>query len=325
MCTAATYRTKDFYFGRTLDYEFSYGEEITVTPRNYPFSFRYLPEKREHYAIIGMAHVEEDYPLYYDAVNEKGLGMAGLNFVGNAVYGEVREGKENVAVFELIPYILSQCENTEEARELLGKIQITDTRFKEQLPNGRLHWIIADEKEAITVESVTEGLKIYENEPGVLTNNPPFPMQMFQLNNYMQLSSRQPENLFSDQLSLETYSRGMGALGLPGDLSSASRFVRVAFTKLHARSGEGEADSVGQFFHILGSVEQTRGCCELENGKYEITIYTSCCNATKGIYYYTTYTNRQITAVDMHREKLDGTELIRYPMLEEEQIRLQNA
>ena len=325
MCTAATYRTKDFYFGRTLDYEFSYGEEITVTPRNYPFSFRYLPEKREHYAIIGMAHVEEDYPLYYDAVNEKGLGMAGLNFVGNAVYGEVREGKENVAAFELIPYILSQCENTEEARELLGKIQITDTRFKEQLPNGRLHWIIADEKEAITVESVTEGLKIYENAPGVLTNNPPFPMQMFQMNNYMQLSSRQPENLFSDQLSLETYSRGMGALGLPGDLSSASRFVRVAFTKLHARSGEGEADSVGQFFHILGSVEQTRGCCELENGKYEITIYTSCCNATKGIYYYTTYTNRQITAVDMHREKLDGTELIRYPMLEEEQIRLQNA
>lgn len=325
MCTAATYRTKDFYFGRTLDYEFSYGEEITVTPRNYPFSFRYLPEKREHYAIIGMAHVEEDYPLYYDAVNEKGLGMAGLNFVGNAVYGEVREGKENVAVFELIPYILSQCENTEEARELLGKIQITDTRFKEQLPNGSLHWIIADEKEAITVESVTEGLKIYVNAPGVLTNNPPFPMQMFQLNNYMQLSSRQPENLFSDQLSLETYSRGMGALGLPGDLSSASRFVRVAFTKLHARSGEGEADSVGQFFHILGSVEQTRGCCELENGKYEITIYTSCCNATKGIYYYTTYTNRQITAVDMHREKLDGTELIRYPMLEEEQIRLQNA
>ena len=325
MCTAATYRTKDFYFGRTLDYEFSYGEEITVTPRNYPFSFRYLPEKKEHYAIIGMAHVEENYPLYYDAVNEKGLGMAGLNFVGNAVYGERTEGKENVAVFELIPYILSQCKNTEESRELLKKIQITDTRFREQLPNGRLHWIIADEKEAITVESVAEGLKIYENAPDVLTNNPPFPMQMFQLNNYMQLSSRQPENLFSDRLSLETYSRGMGALGLPGDLSSASRFVRVAFTKLHARSGEGEADSVGQFFHILGSVEQTRGCCELENGKYEITIYTSCCNATKGIYYYTTYTNRQITAVDMHRENLDGTELIRYPMLEEEQIWLQNA
>ncbi len=325
MCTAATYRTKDFYFGRTLDYEFSYGEEITVTPRNYPFSFRYLPEKREHYAIIGMAHVEEDYPLYYDAVNEKGLGMAGLNFVGNAVYGEVREGKENVAVFELIPYILSQCENTEEARELLGKIQITDTRFKEQLPNGRLHWIIADEKEAITVESVTEGLKIYENAPGVLTNNPPFPMQMFQLNNYMQLSSRQPENLFSDQLSLETYSRGMGALGLPGDLSSASRFVRVAFTKLHAIQLLPVHVNRCDLPVRISRVVIDALCCITAGGINGNFVFAILQFAAKGIYYYTTYTNRQITAVDMHREKLDGTELIRYPMLEEEQIRLQNA
>ena len=324
MCTAATYRTKDFYFGRTLDYEFSYGEEITVTPRNYPFSFRYLPEKREHYAIIGMAHVEENYPLYYDAVNEKGLGMAGLNFVGNAVYGEVREGKENVAVFELIPYILSQCENTEEARELLGKVQITDTRFKEQLPNGRLHWIIADEKEAITVESVTEGLKIYENAPGALTNNPPFPMQMFQLNNYMHLSPKQPANTFSDDLGLAAYSRGMGALGLPGDLSSASRFVRVAFTKMNAKSGDSELESISQFFHILGSVDQQRGCCEVADGKYEITLYTSCCNTAKGIYYYTTYENHQISAVDMHRENLDSDALICYPVLQGEKINFQN-
>ena len=82
MCTAATYKTKDFYFGRTLDYEFSYGDQITITPRNYPFSFRHAGTKQTHYAIIGMAHVAGDYPLYYDAINEKGLGMAGLNFVG---------------------------------------------------------------------------------------------------------------------------------------------------------------------------------------------------------------------------------------------------
>ena len=131
MCTAATYQTRDFYFGRTLDYEFSYPSEVIITPRRFPLSFRHTGSMNEHYAIIGMAYVANGYPLYYDAINEKGLGMAGLNFVGNAVYGEVREGKENVAVFELIPYILSQCENTEEARKLLGKIQITDTKFKE--------------------------------------------------------------------------------------------------------------------------------------------------------------------------------------------------
>lgn len=147
-----------------------------------------------------------------------------------------------------------------------------------------------------------DGLKIYDNPTGVMTNNPPFDQQMFLLNNYRGLSPRQPENRFSEKLPLECYSRGMGALGLPGDLSSASCFARVAFTKMNSVSGDSEEESVGQFFHILGSVEQQRGCCEVAEGKYEITIYTSCCNATKGIYYYTTYTNRQITAVDMHRK-----------------------
>ena len=114
-------------------------------------------------------------------------------------------------------------------------------------------------------------------------------------------------------------------MGVPGDLSSQSRFVRAAFTKMNAVSGKGEQESVSQFFHILGAVDQQRGCCILENGGYEVTLYTSCCNASKGIYYYTTYDNHQITAVDMHREKLDGIELVRYPTVGEEQIRLQNA
>lgn len=89
MCTAATYKTKDFYMGRTLDYEFSYGEQITITPRNYEFDFRFAGKIKSHYALIGMAFVAGGYPLYYDAVNEKGLGMAGLNFVGNAAYEEL--------------------------------------------------------------------------------------------------------------------------------------------------------------------------------------------------------------------------------------------
>lgn len=324
MCTAATYQSKDFYMGRTLDYEFSYGETITITPREYPLVFRYDGRRDHHYAIIGMAHVADDYPLYYDAVNEKGLGMAGLNFVGNAVYAESVEGRRNVAQYEFIPWILSQCQSLEEAKQLLKEMNLTGIPFSTQLPTAQLHWIIADASGAVTVESVADGLKIYENPIGVLTNNPPFDQQMFALNNYMHLSPKQPENHFSDQVQLTAYSRGMGALGLPGDLSSASRFVRVAFVKSHAASGEGEEDSVGQFFHILNAVDQQRGCCEVAEGKYEITIYTSCWNAQKGIYYYTTYTNHQITAVDMHKEELDSRVLISYPMLQTEQICYQN-
>lgn len=324
MCTAVTYKTKDFYFGRTLDYEFSYGDEITITPRNYVFNFRNKEAIHTHYAIIGMAYIAENYPLYYDAINEKGLGIAGLNFVGNAYYNEIKEGKDNIAQFEFIPWILSQCATVKEARTLIEKINLTNISFNEKLPLAQLHWLIADENEAITVESVKEGIKIYENPVGALTNNPTFDKQLFNLNNYINLSTKTPTNKFSENLNLQTYSRGMGAIGLPGDLSSQSRFVRISFVKMNSISKDDEKSSVSQFFHILNSVDQQRGCCELENGEYEITIYTSCCNATKGIYYYTTYDNHQINAVDMHKENLDGHELVRYQLISEEQINIQN-
>ena len=324
MCTAATYQTKDFYFGRTLDYEFSYGDEVVITPRKYAFHFRHMDSMKEHYAIIGMACVIEDYPLYYDAVNEKGLGIAGLNFVGNAVYAKVAEEKDNVAQFELIPWILGQCATVSEAEQLLKKINLVDTPFSEKLPIAQLHWMISDRNKSITVEATKNGLQVYDNPIGVLTNNPPFEEQMFRLNDFMKLSPKDPENLFSKKLPLHRYSRGMGALGLPGDLSSQSRFVRVAFVKMNSISGDTEQESVSQFFHILGSVDQQRGCCDLGDGKYEITIYTSCCNTDKGIYYYTTYDNHQITAVDMHKEDLDNIRLVRYTPIKEEQFQWQN-
>ena len=324
MCTAATYKTKDFYFGRTLDYEFSYGDEVTVTPRKYPFRFRKMGIMENHYAMIGMAHVAENYPLYYEAVNEQGLGMAGLNFVGNADYKEEARGMDNVALFEFIPWILGQCASVKEVRKLLVRINLVKIPFNDKFPLAELHWLISDRNESITVESVKEGMKVYDNPMGVLTNNPPFAEQLFQLNSYMNLSTKSPENHFSDKLTFHTYSRGMGALGLPGDLSSQSRFVRATFTKMNSVSGDSESESVSQFFHILGSVEQQRGCCNVGDGKYEITIYTSCCNADKGIYYYTTYENHQITAVDMHRANLNGTMLTRYPLIQGEQIKMQN-
>lgn len=324
MCTAATYQTKDSYFGRTLDYEFSYGEGVTVTPRGYPFRFRHVRGMDRHFAMIGMAHVAEEYPLYYDAVNEQGLGMAGLNFVGNAVYREPVPEKDNIAQFEFIPWVLGQCASVAEARSLLTRVNLVSTPFSENLPVAELHWIIADREEAITVEAVREGLMVYDNPVGILTNNPPFNEQMFSLNNYMQLSAGTPQNHFCQQLPLHAYSRGMGALGLPGDLSSASRFVRASFVKLNSVSGDSESESVSQFFHILGSVDQQRGCCALEDGKYEVTLFTSCCNMHRGVYYYTTYENHQISAVDMHRTNMAGRRLCIYPLIQGEQIRYQN-
>lgn len=324
MCTAATYKTKDFYFGRTLDYEISYGDQVVITPRSYPFRLRNGVTLENHYAMIGMACVMQDYPLYYDAVNEKGLGVAGLNFVGNAHYGKSMENRNNLAQFELIPYLLGKCASVKEVRRALETVNLIDTPFMENLPVAQLHWLIADREECIVLESVRDGLKIYNNPVGVLTNNPPFDMQLFNLNNYLHLSAENRPNTFSNALSLNAYSRGMGAMGLPGDLSSQSRFVRASFVRMNSISGDSEPESVSQFFHILASVDQQRGCCRLENGKCEITLYTSCCNADKGVYYYTTYDNHQISGVDMHKEDLSGENLIAYAPVQGERIHMQN-
>lgn len=325
MCTAVSYKTKNFYFGRTLDYESTFPTHITVTPRRFPLRFRHGGTMSVHHALIGMAYVVGDYPLYYDGMNEKGLCMAGLNFVGNAVYRSPAPEGDNVCQFEFIPWILGQCATVAEARGLLSRIRLTDTPFSEELPVSDLHWMIADRDNSITVEAVADGVMVYDNPVGVLTNNPPFPEQLFRLNDFMHLSPGAPENRFSDRLDLRPYSRGMGAMGLPGDLSSPSRFVRAAFVKMNSVSGDTETESVGQFFHIMGSVEQPSGCCLVGDGEYERTIYTSCCSADRGIYYYTTYENPAITAVDMMREDLDGVNLVRHPMQTEMRVVWQNG
>ncbi len=314
MCTAIHYKTKDAYFGRNLDLEYSYHETVTITPREYSFVFRKVKTIEKHYAMIGMAYVVDDYPLYYDAVNEKGLGMAGLLFAGNAHYMEEIEGKDNVSPFEFIPWVLGQCATVVEAKTLLSKINLVNIPYSGQLPLTPMHWMLADKESSIVVEAMEEGMKIHDNPVGVLTNNPPFEFQMMQLRQYRGLSIENPFNTFSSGLELKADSVGMGAIGLPGDMSSSSRFVRATFHKMNAVAGESELESVSQFFHLLGSVEMPRGSVKTENGQYDITVYSSCFNLVKGVYYYTTYDNSQIIGVDMHKEDLDGENLVYYEL-----------
>ncbi len=323
MCTAATYKTKDCYFGRNLDYEFSYNETVTITPRNYPFSFRALGRIDSHYAMIGMAFVQDGYPLYYDATNEVGLSIAGLNFPGNARYLAFDGDKRNVAPFEFIPYILATCKDLSEAKAALSYINVYDENFSDALPHSPLHWLISDREGSVVVEPLSSGVKVYDDPVGVLTNNPTFDFHMTNLCNYLNLTRDEPTSRFAEGYALTPYSRGMGGIGLPGDLSSASRFVKATFTKLNSISSEGEVESVSQFFHILGSVEQQMGCCKVAKG-FEHTIYSSCCNVDKGIYYYTTYNNSRIIGVDMHAEDLDGRALRSYPLVKQDELFIQN-
>ena len=324
MCTAITYQTRNFYFGRNLDLHISYNETVTITPRRYPFRFRCGKVLHQHYAMIGMATIANNYPLYYDATNEIGLSLAGLNFPKNAVYYQESNSMDNIAPFEMIPWILGQCATVKQALEMLKCLNLWNTPFSHQFPLTPLPWILADKEQSVVLEPLEEGLKIHENPIGVLTNNPSFDYHMYNLANYMNVTAQIPHNRFSSKITLSPYSLGMGGIGLPGDLSSASRFVRAAFTKLNSVSGDSESESISQFFHILGSVAQQRGLTTVEGGQFEFTIYSSCCNADKGIYYYTTYENSQISAVAMHSEDLNSENLILYPLVKGQNINMQN-
>ena len=323
MCTAITYRTKDHYFGRNLDYEHGFQESVVITPRDYPFSFRRMAPMEQHYAMIGMAIVSGGYPLYFDATNEHGLSMAGLNFPLSAKYMTEVTGKDNVTPFELIPWLLGSCKSVMEAMDKLNNANLVNIPFSPEYPLSPLHWIMADEAQTVVIEQTEAGLQVYDNPVGVLTNEPPFPFHMTNLQNYLHVSNQDPDNHFAPELPLKVYSRGMGGLGLPGDLSSSSRFVKAAFTRLHSLSKDSESASISQVFHVLSSVAQQQGCVKA-GALYEKTIYTSCCNTGKGIYYYTTYENSQITGVRLHGINLDSTELVCYPLVTGQQIRMEN-
>ncbi len=322
MCTAISYRSNQFYFGRTLDHDESYQEEVTVIPRHFPLP--HLDTPTDHYAVIGMAHIANGYPLLYDGINEKGLAVAGLNFVGYSHYLPPEDNARNIPAYAFISSILGTCVSVPEAKSFLDKIRITNENYSDDLPSPHLHWIIADKTESITVESCADGLHIHENPLGILTNNPPFPQQLLHLSNFMMLTEKPPTNKFPGTPELAVYSNGMGAIGLPGDFSSQSRFVRAAFFCGSSIQEETESGCVTQFFHILGGVTQINGCCQLPNGNYEKSVYSSCCNCEKGIYYYTSYSNRQINAVHMRHCDLEADQLFLYPLNLSQAIKTQN-
>lgn len=319
MCTAVGYNGKRHYFGRNLDLEYHYAEQVVVTPRNYPVRFSDGTSLLRHTSMIGMATVIDGYPLYYEATNEWGLSMAGLNFPGNAVYRASHSELYNVAPYELILWLLCRCKTVAEAELLLRKVNICNIAFSEALPPTPLHWFIADKDRAIVAEPRLDGLRIYDNPIGVLTNNPAFPYQMQNLSNYQNLTAGQPQKGFFPE-GVAPYSNGMGAIGLPGDWSSCARFVRASFVKEYSVT---QGDEISQFFHILSAVSMPAGSV-LVKGKPEITRYTCCCDTESGIYYYTTYNNSRITAVKMGNCPLNSGSLFTYDLRDAPDIRFEN-
>lgn len=292
MCTAL-YQREQGLFGRTLDLEYTYHEQVVITPRE---------RLGNRYALLGTATLAGDYPLYYDGLNEVGLAIAGLNFPHSAYFPTAREG--SLAVHELIPTLLGQCTTVEEAITLLQKRPLGDRPFSPDYPTATLHWMLADKTRSVVIESTVGGVQVYDNPVGVMTNEPPFPKQLKHWAEYAHLSHREPT------VTPPELGRGSGCLGLPGDYTSPSRFVRAAFGVAGSLPGE---HPVGQFFHLMSTVEVPRGAVCLPDGRPVVSHYTCSMDLKGGVYYYRTYGSPSLRAVTFRPEGLIGQRLMCYP------------
>lgn len=292
---------------QTEDYDWVL-EKIAVMPREFAFGTKRAGTLLKHYAMIGVARVEDGCPLYAEACNEKGLCMAGLNFPANAVYkyrGE--KGQTELAPYELIPYVLGKCASVDEAEKLLSDVEVVGERFRPHLPLAPLHWIISDDKRNIVFECTSEGARIFDDPFGVLTNNPPFPYHAENVKNYEHLS---PDNKnFTVRVGKADFSEGEGGVGLPGDLTSKSRFVKAWFCLKNSVCGDSTESKVAHVLAMLGTVAMTGGAVVTAEGRADVTRYSCCIDAANAIYYYRTYDKLKVGKIALGQADVDGGEL----------------
>lgn len=329
MCTALTLKTKDGYnlFGRNMDVEYNFNQAVHLIPRNFSYKNHATGKtEKTSYAILGMATLIDNHPCLADGLNEKGLGCAGLNFPGYVHYEDyIDPNKINIPPYDILLWILSNFETIDEVKTEMEKVNIVKVPLGEQIPLPTLHWMVTDKSgRSIVIENTKEKLSIYENKIGALTNSPTFDWHLTNLRQYMGLSSHQPHKTMCNDQELTTLGQGQGSFSLPGDPSTVSRFIRIAFFRSRAHVGEDELSAVTEFFHLLSSVAMIKGSVITEQEKDDITLYTSCMCQEKGIYYYSTYTNHRINAINMNKEDLDAKEIKIFEYKDQQDIHYQN-
>lgn len=308
MCTCISINS---YFGRNMDITHSFNERIIITPRNYIINYKVESPSIVHYAIIGIGNVTNNYPLYADAINEHGLGVAALNFPYFSYYHKQNKDKINLAPYELILYILSNFKNVKEVKEKINLINLVNINFSMNLKNTPLHYMVSDNIESIVIESTKNGINIYNNPFNILTNSPPFSYHKENIKNYLNLHNKDSINVINKSLKLNPISFGLGAFGLPGDYSSTSRFIKGFFIKSFLDFNKDEYYNIIQFYNCLDSIKMIKGCVYTKHG-YEYTRYTSIYNLSKGILYYKTYDDYRIYSMNLFNNNLNNNELIIY-------------
>ncbi|MGL5695191.1 MAG: choloylglycine hydrolase [Peptostreptococcaceae bacterium] len=329
MCTSLSIKSNEgkYFFGRNMDLEYNFNQSVLIIPKNFTFEDKVTGNMvKTNYAIIGMGTIIDNHPAIADAMNEKGLACAGLNFEGYAYFEKkLSPGKTNIAAYDFIHWVLSNHETVDEVKEAINNIELVNVPINENTPVSMLHWMIADKTgKSIVVEKTKDKLAVYDNTVGVMTNNPTFDWHLTNLNEYINVTPQHPkETKWSDQ-QIKSLGVGAGMLGIPGDFASVSRFVRIAYIRSQTPNIENDSTAIAQFFNMLDYVKMVKGGTLTPTGHEDVTIYSSCMDQEKGIYYYKTYDNSRVNAIDMNKEDLDASEIKVFPYLAKEDINYQN-
>ena len=329
MCTALSIKSDEgkYFFGRNMDLAYTFKQSVIIIPKNYQYQDKVTGNKViNKRVIIGMGTVINDHPTMADAMNEKGLACAGLNFARYAYFEKNPvEGKINIAPYDFIQWVLSNHETVEEVKESIKDVELVDIPLDDEIPVPTLHWMITDKTGAsIVVEKTKEKFTVYENPVGVMTNDPTFDWHLTNLNEYMYLTPNQPKPVKWSNHELRDLGIGAGTLGMPGDFASVSRFIRIAYIRAHKTVMENDIQTITQFFHMLDYVKMVKGGVITAEGFEDLTLYASCMDQESGIYYYKTYGNNRINAIDMNKEQLEENKLKIFAYLDEQDINYQN-
>ncbi|MDN0070171.1 choloylglycine hydrolase [Collinsella ihumii] len=311
MCTGIRFADPagTMYFGRNLDWTTSYGERVVVTPpaAKVPAAFERAGDPERGHAVIGMGIIVEGIPLYFDCGNDAGLAVAGLNFPQSARYAaEPAPTGVNVAAYEFPFWVARNFATLDEVRAALENVTVVARAVNDELPVANLHWIIGDETGSIAVECLEDGMRVWEDDVDVLTNEPTFCWHRQNLRNYISLTEDEPAHVTWDKAELIPFGSGPGMQGIPGDYSGPARFVKAAFVNGHYPEQASEADNVTRLFRTLGSVAVPDGCARMADGSYEKTLYTSGFSSARCTYYHASYDDPQIRAYPLSSCDLSG-------------------
>jgi penicillin V amidase len=313
MCTSFTYSSQDggHFLARTMDFTVNLGAKPVFIPRHYHFDLEFDQNGYEtKYSFIGASRFVEKYILS-DGFNEQGFGIAVLYFDPKAKYSESTEAsKMNFEASELVAWALGNISSVDDFAKKLSSINLVNSQNKFLQINVPLHWIITDKTGKTAVLEITSsGYHLYDNEVGVMTNSPDFNWHLDNLAHYNHLQPTEAKSKTYGKYVAKLDGPGFGAVGLPGDFTSASRFIRATFIKSYMEPAVNITDGIRNISYILNSVNIPKGIKINSNGLSDYTQYTAIMDLTNHKYYFKTYDSLSFQEFTLTEELLEQEEV----------------